>query len=192
MNSNSIQRCPWVNLKNSNYVHYHDTEWGRPSFDESYLFAMLNLEGAQAGLSWETVLNRRANYMKIFKGFDPHYCAKLKDSDLDELMKDPGIIRNRLKLKAVRQNSLAYLSLVEEFGSLTDYLWSHVNYQPLVLRPESIKEFQVTNELSDYLAKDLKQRGFTFVGSTIIYAFLQAVGIINEHSKNCFIGTAIS
>lgn len=174
-------RCAWANPSNPRYIDYHDHEWGVPCHDERQLFEMLNLEGAQAGLSWETVLNKREHYRKVFDQFDPHKIINYDARKIESLMQDAGIIRNRLKINAVISNAHAYLKLCEEFGGLDAYLWRHVDGDPPINRAGRV----VTNELSDRLSKDLKKRGFKFVGSTIIYAYMQAIGMVNDHSADC-------
>lgn len=175
-----------MNENNDLYVKYHDKEWGVPVKADRKLFELLCLEGAQAGLSWETILKKRENYKKIFHNFDIQKCAGLKDTYLEKALLDPGIVRNRLKVFSVRENAKAALEIKKEFGSLKNYFWSYFPEGQLVNRPKSLKEIPVKTPLSDAISKDLKKRGFKFVGSTIIYAFLQAVGMIDEHMATCF------
>lgn len=177
----SIRRCSWANPANPLYLAYHDHEWGVPCHDERQLFEMLNLEGAQAGLSWETVLNKRENYRVAFDHFDPKKIIRYDEKKIESLMQNAGIIRNRLKINAVIVNARAYLELCKEFGSLDAYLWGHVDGKPLV----NLDGHIVTSPLSDQISKDLKKRGFKFVGSTIIYAYMQAIGMVNDHSREC-------
>ncbi len=177
----SIKRCSWANPANPLYLAYHDHEWGVPCHDERQLFEMLNLEGAQAGLSWETVLNKRENYRLAFDHFDPKKIIRYDEKKIESLMQNAGIIRNRLKINAVIVNARAYLELCKEFGSLDAYLWGHVDGKPLV----NLDGHIVTSPLSDQISKDLKKRGFKFVGSTIIYAYMQAIGMVNDHSREC-------
>lgn len=181
-----IQRCEWVNPQNELYVKYHDNEWGVPVHDDTVLFEMLILEGAQAGLSWETVLKKRENYRKAFKGFDPNKVARFTDSEIDELMNNEGIIRNRLKIKSAVKNARIFLEIQKEFGSFDRFIWNFVNNKPIISHFTTINEFPTRDEISDKISKDLKKRGMSFIGSTIIYAFMQAVGMINAHTTNCF------
>jgi DNA-3-methyladenine glycosylase I len=164
---------------------YHDEEWGVPRRDDPYLFEMLILEGAQAGLSWSTILGRRSGYRAAFKGFSVPDVATMTDEELTALMDEPGIIRNRLKIFGARKNALAFQRVQEEFGSFAAYLWGWVDDEPIVNGPRTTGELVATSELSDRLSKDLKKRGFTFVGSTIVYAYLEAVGVVNDHVLGC-------
>jgi DNA-3-methyladenine glycosylase I len=164
---------------------YHDQEWGVPSHDDAHLFEMLLLEGAQAGLSWSTVLNKRENYRKALDGFDAGRIARYDQGRLDRLLQDPGIVRNRLKVRSTVTNARAFLATQAEYGTFDAYLWSWVEGTPLVNRPRSSADLPARTELSDRLAKDLKQRGFTFVGSTIVYAYLQSVGLVDDHLVGC-------
>lgn len=175
------KRCGWANSANPLYLHYHDHEWGVACHDEQKLFEMLNLEGAQAGLSWETVLNKRENYRLAFDDWHAETIAAYDENKIESLMQNAGIIRNRLKIKAVIGNAKAYLSLRQECGGLDAYLWAHVNGTPIINDGERI----ITTELSDQISKDLKKRGFKFVGSTIIYAYMQAIGMVNDHAADC-------
>lgn len=177
----SVKRCSWANPANPLYLDYHDHEWGVPCHDERQLFEMLNLEGAQAGLSWETVLNKRENYRLAFDRFDPKKIIKYDEAKIESLMQNAGIIRNRLKINAVIVNARAYLELCKEFGSLDTYLWGHVDGEPLI----NLDGHVVTSPLSDQISKDLKKRGFKFVGSTIIYAYMQAIGMVSDHAREC-------
>lgn len=174
-------RCSWANPANPLYLHYHDHEWGVPCHEDLRLFEMLNLEGAQAGLSWETVLNKRENYRLAFDHWDAQKISQYDEDKVQALMQNPGIIRNRLKIQATITNAKSYLNLCKEFGSLDSYLWAHVNGRPIVNHGERI----ITTELSDQISKDLKKRGFKFVGSTIIYAYMQAIGMVNDHAHEC-------
>ena len=171
------------------YAHYHDEEWGIPVHDDKHLFEMLILEGAQAGLSWETILKRREGYRKAFYHFDPAKVAAMGNQELDELLQDDKIIRNRLKIYAARQNAQVFLNIQNEFGSFDHYLWSFVNGKPIVNRWQRFEDLPVTTPESDALSKDLKKRGMTFVGSTIIYAYMQAVGLVNDHLADCWCRT---
>ena len=164
---------------------YHDHEWGIPSHDDRYLFEMLSLEGAQAGLSWATILNRRAGYRRAFANFDPAKVAAFTDRRLEQLRQDPGIIRNRLKINSTRTNAKAFVRVQAELGSFATYLWNWVDGTPIVHHPRSLGDLPATTELSDRISKDLKRRGFTFVGSTIVYSLLQAAGIVDDHITSC-------
>ena len=166
--------------------HYHDTEWGTPLHDDRALFEFLCLEGAQAGLSWRTVLAKRENYRKAFHNFEIARVAAMKDREREKLLLDPGIIRNRLKVTATRDNAKVALEVIEEFGSLDVYLWSFVDGKPLVNRWRDKSEVPASTELSDRMSKALKKRGFRFVGTTICYSLLQATGMINDHLVGCF------
>ncbi len=182
-----IVRCFGNGKGKEFYAEYHDREWGVPVHDDLRLFEMLILEGAQAGLSWETILKRREGYRKAFHGFDPEKVAKMTDAELEGLLLNPGIIRNRLKIKAARQNARVFLEIQKEFGSFDRYLWGFVKGKPIVNRPSSMKEIPPKTAESDALSKDLKKRGMTFVGSTIMYAYMQAVGLVNDHLDSCAI-----
>ena len=168
------------------YADYHDHEWGVPSHDDQHLFEMLILEGAQAGLSWETILKKREGYRKAFHNFDPAKVARMRDDKLESLCQNPEIIRNRLKIYAARQNAQAYLQIQKEFGSFDRYLWGFVDRKPIVNHWKQFKDIPTCTPLSDAISKDLKKRGMTFVGSTIIYAYLQAVGVVNDHKTTCW------
>ena len=180
------KRCEWASSKNPLYLAYHDKEWGKPVRKDQKLFEFLILEGAQAGLSWETILNRRENYCKVFKGFNPEKLAKLTDRQLEKVLKDPGIIRNRLKVYSVRTNARAYLEVRKEFGTFSKYLWSFVGGQPIKNKWKKLSQVPANTPESDAMSKDLKKRGFKFVGSTICYAFMQATGMVNDHTVDCF------
>jgi DNA-3-methyladenine glycosylase I len=168
------------------YAEYHDKEWGIPVYDDRHLFEMLVLEGAQAGLSWETILKRREGYRKAFHHFDPVKVAKMTDNELNALLENQGIIRNRLKIYAARQNASVFLQIQKEFGSFSNYVWSFVDAKPIVTRRKSLKDVPASTPTSDALSKDLKKRGMIFVGSTIIYAFMQAVGLVDDHLADCW------
>lgn len=167
------------------YADYHDHEWGVPVHDDQHLFEMLILEGAQAGLSWETILKRREGYRAAFHQFDPKKVADMSDEELERLREDERIIRNRLKIYSARQNARVFLEIQKEFGSFDSYVWGFVNNTPIVNRWKQLKEMPVTTPESDALSKDLKKRGMKFVGSTIIYAYMQAVGLVNDHLADC-------
>ena len=180
-------RCRWVPLDDPDYVQYHDKEWGRPVHDDRLLFEMLILEGAQAGLSWSTILHKRANYQRVFAQFDPKKVARFDAARKAKLLLDPGIVRNRLKIDSTVTNAQAFLEVQREFGSFDRYLWSFVNGRPVINAPTAGSGVPARTELSDRISKDLKKRGFRFVGTTILYAYLQAVGVVNDHSRDCFL-----
>lgn len=184
--SKELVRCPWVDLTKPDYVAYHDDEWGVPVHDDKILFEFLTLEAAQAGLSWYTVLRKRENYRKLFEEFNVERVARFTPKRVEKLLLDPGIIRNRLKVEATVNNARQIIKVQEEFGSFANYSWRFVNGKPIVNRPRTLKDFQSTSKESDAMSKDLKQRGFKFVGSTIIYAHMQAVGMVNDHAWTCF------
>jgi len=174
-------------VQTSRYIDYHDKEWGRPVHDDRKLFEMLILEGAQAGLSWLTILKKRENYRKAFDNFDIEKIARYDDVKIQELLANEGIVRNKLKINAAIANAKAVLKIIEEFGSFNNYLWSYINHTPIVNHIEKIKDFVATSPISDQISKDLKKRGCNFVGSTIIYAFMQATGMVNDHFADCFV-----
>ncbi|HET9843828.1 MAG TPA: DNA-3-methyladenine glycosylase I [Gammaproteobacteria bacterium] len=180
-----MRRCSWVNLNNPLYVQYHDEEWGRPIHEEHQLFELLILEGAQAGLSWETVLNKRVYYRKAFENFDPAKVARFTSKKVEKLLENPGLIRHRLKITSAISNAKFFLAIQQEFGSFDNYIWSFVNFKPMVNRYRTTQEYPSKTPLSDTISKDLKKRGFKFVGSTIIYAYLQAIGVVNDHVVSC-------
>src|SRR5215471_9844178 len=175
-------RCPWAKTSSELYVRYHDQEWGVPQHDDRRLFEMLILEGAQAGLSWSTILHKRSGYRRAFANFDPRKVARFDARRRAALRRDPGIVRNRLKIESTVSNARAFLALQREFGSFDRYLWSFVDGKPLLNRPRP-RATPARTALSDRLSRDLLKRGFRFVGSTIIYAYLQAVGVVNDHSR---------
>jgi DNA-3-methyladenine glycosylase I len=177
-------RCPWA--QGPEYEAYHDREWGAPSRDDRHLFEMLVLEGAQAGLSWLTILKRREGYRRAFANFDPQVVAGFGEADRTRLLADPGIIRNRLKVASAVANARAYLRVQEEFGSFAAYLWSYVDNTPIINHFDTLSQVPAKTALSTALGKDLKQRGFTFVGPTAIYAYMQSVGLVNDHLTTCF------
>jgi DNA-3-methyladenine glycosylase I len=183
-------RCPWSG-SDPLYVAYHDEEWGVPSHDERHLFEMLILEGAQAGLSWSTILKKRENYRRAFAGLDARRVARFGAREVDRLMQDPGIVRNRLKIEAAARNARAFLEVQEAYGSFDRYVWKFVDGAPIQNRWTRMPQVPAKTAQSDALAKDLQQRGFTFVGSTIMYAFMQAVGMVNDHLVGCFRHTAL-
>ena len=177
-------RCAWAQTPLS--IAYHDSEWGRPVHDDRVLFEFLILEGAQAGLSWETILKKRESYRKAFVGFDPAKVARFSDKRVARLMNDAGIVRNRLKINSAVTNAQAFLATQREFGSFDRFVWSFVGGTPRVNRPRSLGEIPARTKESDALSKDLAKRGFKFVGSTICYAFMQAVGMVDDHAIDCF------
>lgn len=184
-NMKEISRCPWAGT-DPLYVAYHDEEWGVPVFDDRKLFEFLILEGAQAGLSWITILKRREGYRRAFAAFDPEKVARFSKKKAEVLMQDAGIIRNRLKIESAVSNAKAFLEVQEEFGSFSDYQWRFVDGVPVRNQWDDIRQLPASTPLSDAFSKDLKKRGFTFVGSTIIYAHMQAVGMVNDHLTGCF------
>lgn len=186
MSPDGKKRCFGCKNGQENYANYHDNEWGVPSYDDRHLFEFLILEGAQAGLSWETVLNKRQGYKTTFHQFDPALVATMSDAELDEALKNPAIIRNRLKVYSARTNALVFLEIQKEYGSFSTYLWSFVNNKPVKNKWKSFSEIPSSTPLSDQISKDLKKRGMRFVGSTIIYAYLQAVGVVNDHLQGCW------
>ena len=179
-------RCPWVDLTKEDYVRYHDLEWGVPLYDDRAIFEFLILEGAQAGLSWYTVLRKRENYRNLFEDFDPDKVAAFDERRIEALLADPGIIRNRQKVHAAVNNALRFLDVQREFGDFSRYIWGFVGGKPLVNRVRDLSGFQATSPESDALSKDLRQRGFKFTGSTIMYAHMQATGMVNDHTLDCF------
>ena len=182
--ADNLKRCNWVNYKNPLYVKYHDEEWGKPLHDDKALFELLILEGFQAGLSWECVLNKRENFRKAFDNFDINKISKYDENKITALLLNEGIIRNKLKIKTAIKNAVVFKQIQKEFGSFDKYLWGFTKNKVVY---ESF-EIRTTSPLSDAISKDLKKRGMNFVGSTIIYSYLQAVGIINAHSKECYLG----
>ena len=183
--SDNLKRCEWC-LGSANYIEYHDKEWGNPVHDDQIHFEFLILEGAQAGLSWSTILNKREGYRKAFKDFDPDKVARITESEVEELLQFEGIVRNRLKVNSAVTNAQKFLEVQEEFGSFDTYIWQFVGGSPIVNAWESLSQIPATSKESDALSKDLKKRGFKFVGSTIIYAHMQACGLINDHVVSCF------
>jgi DNA-3-methyladenine glycosylase I len=180
-------RCGWVPAGDVEYARYHDEEWGRPVRDDERLFEMLTLEGAQAGLSWSTILRKRPAYRKAFAAFDPAKVARFDVRRRTALLQDPGIVRNRLKVDSTVTNAQAFLAVQREFGSFSRYLWNWVDGRPVLNGWRTRRQVPASSELSDRLSRDLKKRGFRFVGSTIIYAYLQAVGVINDHTAGCYL-----
>lgn len=186
MKGKNSNRCPWVDLAKADYVEYHDREWGVPVHDDRVMFEFLTLEAAQAGLSWYTVLRKRDSYRKAFAGFDPEKVARYGKRQVAALMKNAGIIRNQAKILAAINNARKFLDVQEEFGSFDPYIWGFVGGQPVVHNLKALKDYPASSAESDALSKDLKQRGFKFVGSTICYAHMQATGMVNDHVQGCF------
>ncbi|WP_407637263.1 DNA-3-methyladenine glycosylase I [Algoriphagus marincola] len=178
-------RCPWC-LGFPQYIEYHDREWGVPVYNDKVHFEFLVLESAQAGLSWATILKKREGYRKVFADFDYQIVAEFPDSYVEELLQDPGIIRNKLKIKAAINNARRFMEIQEEFGSFSKYIWSFVGGKPIQNQLQNMKDAPATSPESDKLAKDLKKRGFKFLGSTTIYAHMQATGLVNDHLVDCF------
>jgi DNA-3-methyladenine glycosylase I len=179
-------RCPWVDLSKPDYVHYHDIEWGVPIHEDRLLFEFLVLESAQAGLSWYTVLRKRENYRAAFDSFDPEKVAQYDDQKVESLLQNPGIIRNRLKVLAAVNNAQRFLAVQAEFGSFDAYIWRFVEGQPVINELQALADYPATSAASDALSKDLRDRGFKFLGSTICYAHMQATGMVNDHTLSCF------
>ncbi|MGD9637990.1 MAG: DNA-3-methyladenine glycosylase I [Alphaproteobacteria bacterium] len=180
------RRCFGNKIGQEFYAYYHDNEWGVPVYDDRILFEMLILEGAQAGLSWETVLKKREGYRKAFHNFDVTKVAEMSDEELNGLCCNPEIIRNRLKIYSSRKNAKVFINIQQEFGSFSKFLWSFVDNQPIVNHYKAWKEVSAKTKLSDTISKELKKRGMSFVGSTIIYAYMQAVGMVNDHLEDCW------
>jgi DNA-3-methyladenine glycosylase I len=178
------KRCPWC-LGSPAYIAYHDREWGRPVHDDRVFFELLTLEGAQAGLSWSTILAKRENYRRAFAGFDPRKVARFSSAKIEQLLANPGIVRNRLKIEGTVRNAKAFLAVQKEFGSFDAYVWPFVGGKPKHNRPGTLKVVPASTPESDALSRDLKKRGFTFVGSTIMYAFMQATGLVDDHIVGC-------
>ena len=177
-------RCSWC-LGSPEYIHYHDTEWGIPVYDDATLFECIVLESAQAGLSWITILRKREGYRDAFHNFDPVKVAKMTQQDVDRLVQDERIVRHRAKIEATINNAKAFLTIAEEFGSFSDYYWAFSDHQIIDNQPQSLQEVPAQTELSQRLAKDLKKRGFKFLGATTCYAFMQATGMVNDHVMSC-------
>jgi DNA-3-methyladenine glycosylase I len=182
----AISRCRWAESASLNYIEYHDEEWGVPVWDDQVQFEFLILEGAQAGLSWSTILNKREGYRKAFADFDPVKVARFTDKRLEKLLLDPSIVRNRLKVYSAVTNAKAFLKVQKEYGSFCDYIWGFVGGKPMQPKLTNGGDIPATTAESDALSKDLKKRGFKFVGSTIIYAHMQATGMVNDHVTSCF------
>jgi DNA-3-methyladenine glycosylase I len=186
MPGKSLERCPWVDLGKPDYVRYHDEEWGVPVHDDRLLFEFLTLEAAQAGLSWYTILKKRENYRAAFDNFEPGVVALYGESKVEELLGDPGIVRNRAKIRSAILNARKFLEVQKEFGSFDAYIWRFVGGKPQVRRPRGSEDFRATSPESDALGKDLKKRGFKFLGSTVCYAHMQATGMVDDHAETCF------
>lgn len=184
--SNNLRRCSWVDLSKRDYVDYHDKEWGVPVHDDHLIFEFLTLESAQAGLSWYTVLRNRSGYRAAFEGFDAEKVARYGKRRVESLLRNPGIIRNRQKVLAAINNARRFLAVQERFGSFDAYIWRFVDNKPIVHQFKTLRDYRATSPESDALSKDLRERGFKFVGSTICYAHMQATGMINDHSVDCF------
>jgi DNA-3-methyladenine glycosylase I len=181
-----LHRCEWVSGADDAMTAYHDEEWGVPSRDDRHLFEMLTLEGAQAGLSWTTILRKRDGYRRVFAGFDPAVVAAFTEQDVERLLEDPGIVRNRLKVESTIVNAGRVLEVQAEYGSLASYVWDFVGGEPVVGRFRTLSELPAETPLSKALSKDLKRRGFRFVGPTVCYAFMQTVGLVNDHTVDCY------
>ena len=182
----AVTRCTWAEGVSLNYIEYHDNEWGVPVWDDQVQFEFLILEGAQAGLSWSTILNKRDGYRKAFADFDPAKVARFTDKRVEKLLGDPSIVRNRLKVNSAVTNAKAFLEVQKEFGTFCEYIWGFVGGKPIQTNLKKDSEVPATSAESDALSKDLKKRGFKFVGSTIIYAHMQATGMVNDHVTGCF------
>ncbi len=180
----SEKRCSWC-LGSENYIKYHDEEWGVPVYEDQVLFEFLILEGAQAGLSWSTILNKREGYRKAFANFDVRKVARFKDSKLEKLREDTSIVRNRLKIYSARTNAKAFIEIQKEFGSFSAYFWAFTDSKVIQNKYKKLSEVPASTPLSDQISKDLKKRGFKFVGTTIMYAYMQAVGMVNDHVISC-------
>ena len=183
-----VVRCAWCE-KDDLYRNYHDKEWGKPIYDDETIFEFLILESFQAGLSWYTILAKRENFRAAFDYFDYQKIAQYPEEKVEELIQNTGIIRNRLKILATINNAQKFMEVQKEFGSFSKYIWGFVNHEPIVNRPKTLKEVPATTEISDALAKDLKKRGFKFMGSTVVYAHMQATGMVNDHVEDCWIKT---
>ena len=184
----SIRRCDWSG-NDTDYIAYHDNEWGKPVHDERLLFEFICLEGQQAGLSWITVLKKREHYRHCFYNFEPADVAQMNDDEIEHLLLDKGLIRNRLKLFSIRKNAIAFLAIQLEYGSFDQYIWQFVEFKTKINHFESMDDIPANNDISDKMAKDLKKRGFKFIGTTICYAFMQAAGLVDDHLTYCFVNT---
>jgi DNA-3-methyladenine glycosylase I len=182
----TVTRCEWAVGGDELMIAHHDEEWGIPSHDDRHLFEMLTLEGAQAGLSWSTILHKREGYRRAFAGFDPVTVARFGPLDVDRLLEDPGIVRNRLKVESTVNNAARVLEVQEQLGSLDAYLWAFVDGRPIVNEVRTLADLPAETDLSKAISKDLKRRGFRFIGPTVVYAFMQSVGIVDDHMLDCF------
>ena len=182
----AVQRCEWAEGVSLDYIEYHDKEWGVPVWDDQVQFEFLILEGAQAGLSWSTILNKRDGYRKAFADFNPEKVARFTDKGVEKLLLDPAIVRNRLKVRSAVTNAKAFLAVQQEFGTFCDYIWDFIGGRPIQNKFKKDGDVPATSPESDALSKDLKKRGFKFVGSTIVYAHMQATGMVNDHVVGCF------
>ncbi|TKB44821.1 DNA-3-methyladenine glycosylase I [Thalassotalea mangrovi] len=186
MKNNNLKRCPWLDQSKPDYVKYHDDEWGVPVHDDQKMFEYLTLESAQAGLSWYTVLKKRENYRQLFDNFDVQKVASYDEDKIQALLQNPGIIRNQLKIRAAVNNAQRFIEIQKEFGSFCEFLWGFVNHRTIVNDLTSLDDYPAQTEVSDRISKELKKRGFKFVGSTIVYAHMQACGMVNDHSIDCY------
>lgn len=184
-NTEPVKRCSWCEGSQLE-IDYHDIEWGVPRHDDAVLFEFLTLEGAQAGLSWSTILKKRENYRKLFNQFDVRKIARYDRRKIESLLKNPGIVRNRLKVESTRSNAKAFISIQQEFGSFDAYIWQFVDGRPITNCWKRWQDIPANTDISDAMSKDMKKRGFRFIGSTICYAFMQAVGMVNDHTTDCF------
>ncbi len=182
----NLVRCKWAQSPSEDYIKYHDEEWGVPVFEDQVLFEFLILEGAQAGLSWSTILAKRKGYQKVFYDFNVEKVAAINDDEIAEILLYPGIVRNKLKVNGTRTNAQKFISVQEEFGSFSNYIWQFVDGKPIQNNWVTTEQVPVSTDISDQLSKDLKKRGFKFVGTTIMYAYMQAVGMVNDHTVDCF------
>jgi DNA-3-methyladenine glycosylase I len=180
---NQMTRCDWA--KTALEIDYHDQEWGKPKYDDAILFEMLILEGMQAGLSWSTILVKRENYRKALDGFDPQKIKDYNQDKLDSLLQDAGLIRNRLKMRAIVKNAKAFIQVQAEFGSFSNYLWQYVSGHPIQHDYQTLSDVPASNDISEQMSQDMKKRGFSFVGPTICYAYMQSVGLVNDHLVSC-------
>ena len=183
----SLQRCEWIKENDSKeMIRYHDKEWGVPIHNDRKLFELLILEGAQAGLSWSTIIKKRDGYKSVFYNFDFNKVSKMNSKDISKLLENKKIIRNKLKINAAINNAKRFIEIRKEFGTFNNYIWGFVNYKPIINKFKNIKEIPTETKLSIKISRDLKERGFSFVGSKIIYAYMQAIGIVNDHTTDCF------
>jgi len=186
MKADNKSRCSWANPSNPLYLAYHDHEWGVPTYDDKALFELIVLEGAQAGLSWETILNKRENYREAFDGFDVQKVAAYDEEKIEALLQNAGIVRNQLKIRSAIRNAKVFIEIQEEFGSFSAFIWAYVDHRPILNHFKASEEVPTSTPLSDMLSKELKSRGMNFVGSTIMYAYMQSIGMVNDHLVGCF------